>query len=152
MRRENVVVAVVALAACAVAFGLTFRFTTTTPAAMMSGMGAEFFPRLVIGVIAAIAVCIAFGIGSPPMERPAPVPRVVWVTVALLAGYVAALQLIGMWAASLLVMLVLGRMFGEKSLAKLALAGAVLLVVVYVVFIRLLKGGFPEGLIARLWS
>ena len=34
------------------------------PGAMMSGMGAEFFPRLVIGVIAVLAVGIAFGIGT----------------------------------------------------------------------------------------
>ena len=152
MRREDVVVAVVALAACAVAFGLTFRFTTTTPGAMMSGMGAEFFPRLVIGVIAVLAVCIAFGIGSPAMARPAPVPPVVWVTAAVLAAYIAALYLIGMWASSLVLMVVLGRMWGERSLARLVLASAGLLVVVYLVFIRFLKGGFPEGLVARLWS
>ena len=152
MRREDVVVAVVALAACAVAFGLTYRFTTTTPGAMMSGMGAEFFPRLVIGVIAVLAVCIAFGIGSPAMEKPAPVAPIVWVTAAVLAGYIAALELIGMWAASLAIMLVLGRMWGEKSLLKLAATSAALLAVVYFVFIRFLKGSFPEGLVARLWS
>lgn len=152
MRREDVVVAVVALAACAVAFGLTFRFTTTTPGAMMSGMGAEYFPRLVIGVIAVLAVCVAFGIGSPAMAKPAPVPLIVWVTAAVLAGYVAALQLIGMWAASLLIMVVLGRMWGEKNLAKLVVASAALLAAVYFVFIRFLKGAFPEGLVARLWS
>lgn len=152
MRREDVVVAVVALAACAVAFGLTFRFTTTTPGAMMSGMGAEFFPRLVIGVIAVLAVCIAFGIGSPAMGKPAPVPPIVWITAAVLASYVVALELIGMWAASLLVMVLLGRMWGEKRLARLTVASAALLAVVYLVFIRFLKGAFPEGLIARLWS
>jgi hypothetical protein len=43
VRREDLVVGV-AIAACAIALALTFRFTTTTPAAMMSGMGAEFFP------------------------------------------------------------------------------------------------------------
>ena len=37
-------------------------------------MGAEFFPRLVIAVIVVLAVCIAFGIGSPPMEKPAASP------------------------------------------------------------------------------
>ena len=152
MRREDVVVAVVALAACAVAFGLTFRFTTTTPGAMMSGMGAEFFPRLVIGVVAVLAVCIAFGIGSPAMERQAPIPPVVWVTTAVLAGYIVALELVGMWAASLAIMVVLGRMWGEKSLVKLVVASAALLAVVYLVFIRFLKGSFPEGLVARLWS
>ena len=152
MRREDLVVAVVALAGCAVAFGLTFRFSTTTPGAMMSGMGAEFFPRLVIGVIAVLAVCIAFGIGSPAMAKPAPIPRVVWVTAGVLAGYLVALELVGMWAASLLVMVLLGRMWGEKNLFKLTAASAVLLAVIYWVFIRFLKGAFPEGLVTRLWS
>ena len=152
MRREDVVVAVVALAACAVVFGLTFRFTTTTPGAMMSGMGAEFFPRLVIGVIAVLAVCIAFGIGSPAMDKPAPVPPIVWTTTFVLASYILALKLLGMWAASFLVMVLLGRMWGEKSFIKLGVASAALLAVVYLVFIRFLKGAFPEGLVARLWS
>jgi len=62
VRREDLLVAAVALAACAAAFALTFRFTATTPAAMMGGMGAEFFPRLVIGVIAVLAVCVGLGI------------------------------------------------------------------------------------------
>jgi hypothetical protein len=152
MRREDVIVAVVALAACAVAFGLTYRFTTTTPGAMMSGMGAEFFPRLVIGVIALLAVCIALGIGSPAMAKPAPVAPIVWITAALLAAYVAALELIGMWAASLVIMVVLGRLWGERNVIKLTAASAALLAVVYLVFIRFLKGGFPEGWVARLWS
>ena len=152
MRREDVIVAVVALAACAVAFGLTYRFTTTTPGAMMSGMGAEFFPRLVIGVIAVLAVCIALGIGSPAMAKPAPVAPIVWITAALLAAYVAALELIGMWAASLVIMVVLGRLWGERNVIKLTAASAALLAVVYLVFIRFLKGGFPEGWVARLWS
>lgn len=152
MRRMDVLVGAVALVGCAVAFGLTFRFSTTTPAAMMSGMGAEFFPRLVILVMAILAVCIAFGIASPPMEKPAPVPGVVWITVAILAMYIAALEVVGMWIASLILMLVLGRMWGERNFLKLGLASVVLLGVLYFVFIRFLKGGFPEGLIARLWS
>jgi hypothetical protein len=152
MRREDVVVAVMALAACALAFGLTFRFTATTPGAMMSGMGAEFFPRLVIGVIALLAVCIAFGIGSPAMQKPPPVPAVVWITAALLAAYVVALHFAGMWAASLVIMVVLGRMWGGKSLPSLVAASAAVLAVVYLVFVRFLKGAFPEGLMARLWS
>ena len=142
----------VALAGCAVAFGLTFRFSSTTPAAMMSGMGAEFFPRLVLAAMAVLAICIALGIGSPPTEKPAPVPRVVWATVAILAAYIAVLEILGMWIASLVLMLVLGRMWGERNLVKLAVVAVVLLGTVQFVFVRFLKGGFPEGLVARLWS
>ena len=46
MRRPDVVVAAVALSACAVAYGLTYRFAVL-PAALVSGLGAGVFPRLV---------------------------------------------------------------------------------------------------------
>ena len=144
--------AAVAIAGCIVAFALTFRFSTTTPAAMMSGMGAEFFPRLVIAVIVVLAVCIAFGIGNPPMEKPAPVPVSVWITAGVLVAFVAAVQLIGMWLASFVLVLGLGRMWGEKSYLKTGLAAIGLLAVIYVVFVRVLKGNFPSGLVAGLWS
>jgi hypothetical protein len=152
VRREDLVVAAVAIAACVVAFVLTFRFSVTTPAAMMSGMGAEFFPRLVIAVIVVLAVCIAFGIGSPPMEKPAPIPASVWITAGVLAVFVAAVELLGMWLASFLLLVGLGRMWGERSYLKTGLAAVGLLAVVYLVFVRVLKGNFPGGLIMGLWS
>lgn len=152
MRREDVFVAAVALAACVVAFGLTFRFSATTPAAMMSGMGAEFFPRSVIVVMAVLAVCIAFGIGSPAMQKPGAIPVSVWVTAGVLFAYIGAVELLGMWLASFLLMVGLGWMWGEKSYLKIALAAAGLLAVIYFAFVRLLKGNFPGGLIAGLWS
>ncbi len=144
--------AAVAIAGCIVAFALTFRFSTTTPAAMMSGMGAEFFPRLVIAVIVVLAVCIAFGIGNPPMEKPAPVPVSVWVTAGVLVAFVAAVELIGMWLASFVLVVGLGRMWGEKSYLKTGVAAVGLLAVIYLVFVRVLKGNFPGGLLAGLWS
>lgn len=144
--------AAVAIAGCIVAFALTFRFSTTTPAAMMSGMGAEFFPRLVIAVIVVLAVCIAFGIGNPPMEKPAPVPVSVWATAGVLVAFVAAVELIGMWLASFVLVVGLGRMWGEKSYLKTGVAAVGLLAVIYLVFVRVLKGNFPGGLLAGLWS
>ena len=152
MRKQDLAVAAVALAACAVAFGLTFRFTSTTPAAMMSGMGAEFFPRLVIAVMALLAICIALGIGNPASEPSAPIPPIVWITAAILAAFVFALEILGMWIAAFVLMVGLGRLWGEQRLARLAVASAVMLLVIWFVFVRLLKGGFPEGTIARLWS
>jgi Tripartite tricarboxylate transporter TctB family len=152
VRREDLVVAGVALAACAVAFALTFRFTTTTPFAMMSGMGAEFFPRLVVALIAVLAVCIALGIGNPAMERPPPIPVNVWITLAALLAYIAAIELIGMWLASFALLVGLGRMWGEKNYVKLGVAAGALLAVIYFVFVRVLKSNFPGGWISGLWS
>ena len=150
--KHDVVVAVLALVACAVAFGLTFRFTSTTPAAMMSGMGAEFFPRLVIAVMAVLAICIGLGIGNPPSESPARIPGIVWITVGVLALYVAALEILGMWVASFFLMVGLGRMWGERRWLRLGLTAAGMLAVIWLVFVKFLKGGFPEAMIARLWS
>ena len=152
MRRQDIVVAVLALVACAVAPALTFRFTTTTPAAMMQGMGAEFFPRLVIAVIAILAICIGLGIGNPPAQAPPPIPGIVYVTAGVLAAYVAAVLLFGMWIASLALMVGLGRMWGEKSYLKLAVSSAAMLLVIWLLFVKVLKSGFPAGLIERLWS
>ena len=151
MRRTDLVVAAVALSACAVAYGLTWRFTTM-PVAMMGGLGAEFFPRLVIGVIALLAVLALFGIGNPPMETPPPVPRMVWMTAAVLLAFVGAVALIGMWPAALIVVVGLGRLWGERNLLKLTASALVLCAILYVLFVRVLGGNFPKGLIAGLWS
>ena len=151
MRRTDLVVAAVALTLCAVAFGLTFRFATM-PAAIVSGLGAAAFPRLVIGVIALLAVLAAFGIGNPPMETPAPVPRMVWLTAALSLAFVGAVALVGMWLAAIIFIVCLGRPRGERSLWKLALSACVLCAALYGLFVRVLGGNFPKGMIAQLWS
>ena len=151
MRRTDVVVAAVALCGCAVAYWLTYRFAVM-PAAMVSGLGAEVFPRLVIGVIAFLAVLAAFGIGNPPMETPAPVPRVVWITGTVLFAFVGAVALIGMWPAAIVFLIGLGLLWGERSVWKLTASAVVLCAALYGLFVRVLGGNFPKGLIANLWS
>ena len=143
--------AAVALSACAVAYGLTYRFATM-PAAMMSGLGAEFFPRLVIGVIAFLALLALFGIGNPPMETPAPVPRMVWMTAGVLFAFMGAVALIGMWPAAIIVLVGIGLLWGERNLLKLTASALALCAILYVLFVRVLGGNFPKGLIEGLWS
>ena len=152
MRRHDLWVAVLALVACAVAFGLTYRFTTTTPAAMMQGMGAEFFPRLVIGLIMVLAVCIGLGIGNPPTQTPPRIPGIVFITAGVLAAYVVAVELFGMWITSFALMMGLGHMWGERRYARMAIASVGMLLAIWCLFVKVLKSGFPAGLIERLWS
>jgi hypothetical protein len=57
-----------------------------------------------------------------------------------------------MWLAAFVLLVGLARMWGEKSYLKTSLAAIGLLAVVYLVFVRVLKGNFPGGLIAGLWS
>jgi len=70
----------------------------------------------------------------------------------VLLAFIAAVELAGMWLASFVLMVGLGRMWGETSWLKLSAAAAGLLAVIYFVFVRLLKGNFPEGILVRLWS
>ena len=67
----DVLVAVAGAGACAGALVLTFSFATA-PAAIAEGMGAEVFPRLVIAVMAVLAIGIAVtarGRVEKPRER-----------------------------------------------------------------------------------
>lgn len=145
------VVALVLLAFAAGVYALTYRFDEV-PAALMAGLGAEFFPRLVLATLAALAVLLALGIGSPPMARPAPLPRQVWLTGAVLLGFMEAIELIGMWPSSLALLVGLGWLWGERSLWKLALSAVVLVAALYLLFVRFLGGTFPRGLLSMaIW-
>lgn len=142
-------IALVVLAFAVGVYMLTYRFDEV-PAALMSGLGAALFPRLVLATLALLAVLLALGVGSPPMERPAPLPRQAWLTGAALLAFMAAVELIGMWPSSLALLIGLGRMWGERSLWKLATSAAGLVAVLYVLFARLLGGTFPRGLLGTL--
>jgi hypothetical protein len=114
---------------------------------MTAGLGAEAFPRLVIGTMAVLAVLIALGIGSAPMAPPPAIPRMVWITSAVLLAFAVAVELIGMWPACVALVIGLGRLWGERSLAKLAVSALLLCGVLYYVFVRLLGSSFPAGLV-----
>ena len=62
-----------------------------------------------VATIALLAACILFGVGNPPMERAPPIPARVWVTAAVLLASIAAMEFVGMWLASFVLMVGLGR-------------------------------------------
>lgn len=142
-------VALVALIFSAVVYAYTYWFDEV-PAALMSGMGAELFPRLVLGLLAFLAVLLAFNIGSPPMDEPAPIPRDLWVIGGGLIGVMALLWLVGMWPASFAALVGLGLLWGERRWPLLMVSAAVQLIALYLVFVRLLGGSFPKGLLGSL--
>lgn len=142
-------VAIAALAFSAVVYAYTYTFDEV-PAALMSGMGAELFPRLILGTLALLAVLLAFNIGSPRMEEPSPVPRDVWVIGSGLVAVMALLSLVGMWPASFLALVGLGLLWGERNWIWLSVSAAVQVAILYLLFVRLLGGTFPKGLLGDL--
>jgi Tripartite tricarboxylate transporter TctB family len=145
-------VAAVALAFCIAAYAVTYTFDSV-PAALMSGLGAELFPRLVISVMALLAGLIALNVGIKPMDPPAAIPRMVWLTGGTLLLFMGVVELVGMWAACFLFLVGVGRLWGERSLVKLSASAAGLLIALYLLFVRLLGGTFPKGLLGEMfWS
>jgi hypothetical protein len=143
------VVAIVVLIFVAGVYALTFRFDEV-PAALMSGLGADLFPRLVLGTLAVLAVLMAFNIGSASMDRPQPLPRHVWGTGAVLVAFMGAVELIGMWASSFALLVGLGWYWGERTLWKLAASAGGLVAALYLLFVRFLGVSFPRSLLASL--
>jgi hypothetical protein len=142
-------VAFAVLAFAAGVYALTYRFDDV-PAALMSGLDAALFPRLVLATLAVLALLLAFGIGSPPAERPRRLPRRAWVTAGILMGFMAAVELIGMWPSSLALLIGLGRLWGERSWWKLAASAGGLVAALYLLFVRFLGGTFPRGALGML--
>lgn len=134
---------------CAIVYAYTYTFDEV-PAALMGGLGAELFPRLVLWTLAILAVLLALHVGSPPMDAPAPIPRPVWIAGGAMLLYVGVLELIGMWLASAMALVGLGWLWGERSLVKLSISAVMLTGALYLVFVRLLGGSFPRGLLGAL--
>jgi hypothetical protein len=149
--RTDLRVASATLVFCAAAYALTFRFDKV-PEALMSGLGAEFFPRLILAAMAVFAVLIALGMGNAPLAPPPRLPRMVWITGAAILSFMALVEVLGMWLAAFLFLVGLGRLWGERGLIKLSVSALGLCAVLYLVFVRLLGGNFPLGLLGALRS
>jgi putative tricarboxylic transport membrane protein len=143
--------AIAILALCAGVYAATWHFDTVS-AVISQGMGPEAFPRLVIGVIAVLAVLLALrprhrgGVDAEPIA-----PMVLYTTAALL-GFMIAVPVLGMLPSMALLIVGLGRLWGERHLLRLAGAAAFLSVAIWAVFVRGLGVPLPGGLLRQLVS
>jgi putative tricarboxylic transport membrane protein len=145
------VVAVVILALCAAVYAATWQFDTVS-AFISQGMGPETFPRLVLGVIAGLAVLLA--IQSRTQREPSheKVPAMVLYTAAALVGFMLATLVLGMLASMALIVVGLGCLWGERRPVLLAGSAALLCVAIWAVFVRGFGVPLPTGLLGRLFS
>lgn len=141
----NRIAAVAVLAVAAVLFALTFGFEKL-PEGLAGGFGAEAFPRLVLGLIAALALMLAF---VPSSAGPSgPIPPMVYATGATLLVFMALVALAGMLPAMFLFQLGLAYLWGERRHWLVLLVAALTTALVWAVFVRGFGIQLPKGVFA----
>lgn len=141
----NRVASAAVIAAAAVLFALTFGFEKM-PLGLSGGFGAEAFPRLVLGVIAGLAVLLF--VAGPAAEPHARIPAMVYYTAGALLVFMALVPLAGMLGAMFLFLLGLGTLWGERRGWLLLLIAASVMVVIWSVFVKGFAIQLPQGLFA----
>lgn len=140
----NRVASAAVIAAAAVLFALTFGFEKM-PLGLSGGFGAEAFPRLVLGIVAALALLLAF---VPSAEAQPPVPRMVYFTGASLLAFMALVPLTGMLPAMFLFQLGLAYLWGERRHLLVFCIAAVTTAILWAVFVRGFGIQLPKGVFA----
>lgn len=143
---SDVKIAAAVLAFCAVVWGLTFTFDTM-PAALVPGLGAAAFPRLLLATMALLALALAWTSRGQADAAREPVPAIVhWTGLAML-GFMAGLWLIGMLATTVLGVLGMGLLWGERRWPVLLAVGVGLAASLHLLFGRAFGIVLPRGLL-----
>jgi putative tricarboxylic transport membrane protein len=128
----------------AVLFALTFGFEKM-PEGLSGGFGAEAFPRLVLGLIAGLALLLVF---VPPLaEAHLPVPRMVYFTAGSLVAFMALVPLAGMLPAMFLFQLGLAYLWGERRHLLVLTVAALTTATLWAVFVRGFGIQLPKGML-----
>ena len=144
----NRIAAAAIIAAAAALFALSFGFEKL-PEGITRGFGAEIFPRLVLGVIIALAAGLAF----IPWESEAQprIPPMVWYSGAALLAFMALLPVLGMLLSMFVFLAGLGWLWGERRWF-LFLNAALLTAAIWAVFVRGFGVQLPRGLLVVVFS
>jgi putative tricarboxylic transport membrane protein len=149
-RSANLLAAAVAAAVAVLLFALTFGFEQM-PVGLTQGLGAEFFPRLVLGTILALSVALA--LTSAPRGDPLPpTAPLVYVSAVALVAFMAGVWLIGMLPAMFVFMVGLGLVWGERRLPVLLASSTLVTFAVWSVFVYAFRIPLPQGYLLALPS
>ncbi len=121
---------------------LTFK---EAPAVIAQNVQPATFPRLVIVVIAVLAVVIIFKSFRTADKRPKPVPAMVFVSAAVMPGFVIAFYFLGILPAMVLLCFALPLIWGERRLYFVVPYAIVFPGLVYLLFAVVLKVYFEPS-------
>jgi len=93
------------------------------PAALAVGMGPSAFPRLLLAVMALLALVLAVTARGRAEEVREPVPPMVYWTAAAMIAFMGLLAIVGMVAAMIVAIVGMGAMWGERRWALLVASG-----------------------------
>lgn len=100
---------------CLTAWLITLTFKTAPPALAQNVQPATF-PRLVLAVMAVLAVIIIVNSFRLSDRRRKPIPLMVWPSAAVMIGFVIAFDILGILPAMMLLCFGLPIMWGERRL------------------------------------
>ena len=145
----NRVAAAAVLGVAAALFAFTFGFEKM-PEGLTGGFGAEAFPRLVLGLIAVLALLLAF---APSTSGPQPpIPRLAYFTGASLLVFMALVPLAGMLPSAFLFQLGLAYLWGERRHLLVLSIAAVTTALLWAVFVYGFGIQLPKGVFPRVFS
>ena len=132
------------LAFCVATWLVTLTFKEA-PAVIAQNVQPATFPRLVIAVIAVLAVVIIAKSFRTAGKRPKPVPRMVFVSATVMPGFVIAFNFLGILPAMILLCFALPLIWGERRLHFVVPYAIVFPVLVYLLFAVVLKVHFEPS-------
>lgn len=141
---RDFVIALVVLAFCAVAYGITLGFGKA-PASVAQNVQPATFPRLVIGVLAVLSGGLAALSFSRDSRRAGPVPLMVPLTGACMVAFVIAFDTLGFVPAMALFCLGLPLLWGERRLARVIAFAVAFPAAIYLLFAIGLDVHFESG-------
>ena len=146
MKHPDTLIGIVLLALCAIVFWLTTSFTEV-PAMLSQNVPPTFFPRLVIGVVAALSIALIFNGLSTTARIAERIEPSVWITASIIVIAGVVVGLLGTLITLSLVAIALPLAWGERRLRPIGLLAVTLPTGIYLIFSVALGIRFPGGLL-----
>jgi hypothetical protein len=147
-RHSDVAVAAVVITIAAAALAMTFTFDKV-PEALMQGLGAEIFPRLVLTIIGILAGILAFQARGRTPEPHEAIHPMVYATTATMVAFFVSVWLIGMLPSMFAFLVGVGWMWGERRLMLLIASAAVSCLFIWLVFVKLFGIALPHSILSE---